>query len=137
MCLCVMLVWSIRSLKNIVSVLLGRLVGSDVSPKVFLIGCIKYNSCAFPPTLSTFALATELEVKAAILSMSDSTCSLDSLTTKLVKSCLDALLLPITHIINLCLKESKIPADFKHALIFPTLKKDSAKGRPLKLPSYI
>src|SRR5215831_4977616 len=57
--------------------------------------------------------------------MSDSTCSLDFLPTKLNKSCLDALRLPITHLINLCLKESKIPADFKHALIFPTLKKDS------------
>src|SRR5215469_13306781 len=35
-----MLVWPIRSLKNIVSVLLGRLLGSDVSPTVFLIGYI-------------------------------------------------------------------------------------------------
>lgn len=64
-------------------------------------------------------------MRTVILSMSDSTCFLDFLPTKLLKSCLPALLTPITNLINLCIAESTVPSDFKHALITPLLKKDS------------
>ena len=80
---------------------------------------------SLPPALSQFSPATEAEVRSAILHSSDSTCALDIIPTKLLKSCLDALLLPITNLINLSLKESTIHPDFKHALITPLLKKDS------------
>ena len=75
--------------------------------------------------MSEFTAATEAEVKTAILTSSDSTCLLDFVPTKILKSCLPALLPPITTLINLCLSESRLPADFKHALVTPLLKKDS------------
>ena len=78
-----------------------------------------------PPILSTFEPASLSEVKAAILSLSNSTCALDFLPTSLLKSCLDVLLPPITTLLNLCIKESTIPADFKHALVTPLLKNSS------------
>ena len=78
-----------------------------------------------PPILSQFPLATEAEVRSAILRSSDSTCSLDFIPTKLLKSCLDAFLLPITNLINLSISESTFHTTFKHALITPLLKKDS------------
>ena len=78
-----------------------------------------------PTTLADFTLASLDEVKSAILSSSDATCDLDILPTKLVKSCLDALLPPITHLINLCLKESTFPSCFKSALVTPLIKKQS------------
>jgi len=59
------------------------------------------------------------------LPSSDSSCSLDSIPTKLLKACLDALLLPITHLINLCLSDSTFSTVFKHALVTPLLKKSS------------
>ena len=78
-----------------------------------------------PPTLSEFSAASEAEVRTAILSASNSTCSLDYIPTKILKSCLPVLLTPITKLINLCLAESCLPSDFMHAVITPILKKDS------------
>ena len=78
-----------------------------------------------PPILSNFSLATQDEVRRAILFTSDSTCSLDFLPTCLLKSCLDVLLVPITNLINLCILESTVPAVFKHALITPLPKKNN------------
>src|SRR3989442_4702680 len=58
-----------------------------------------------PPSLSTFFPAAIDEVRSAILSSSDATCSLDLIPTSLLKSCLDAFLLPITTLINLSRSE--------------------------------
>jgi hypothetical protein len=60
-----------------------------------------------------------------ILSSNNSTCTLDFIPTKLLKSCLDALLPPITTLLNLCISESTVPDDFKTAIVTPLLKKDS------------
>ena len=78
-----------------------------------------------PPPLSSFQPATEAEVRAAILSSSNATCTLDLIPTPLLKSCIDALVLPITAIINLALSEGLFPDDFKHAIVTPLLKKPS------------
>ena len=78
-----------------------------------------------PPILSHFPLASEAEVRSAILHSSDSTCSLDFIPTKLLKSCLDAFILPITKLINLSILESTVHSEFKHALVTPLLKKHS------------
>ena len=59
-----------------------------------------------PPSLSTFSPVTIDEVRTAILSSSDATCSLDLIPTRLLKSCLDSFLLPITTLINLFISES-------------------------------
>ena len=54
---------------------------------------------------------------------SDATCSLDTIPTFLLKSCLDSLLHPITTIINLALSEGTFPDIFKKATVRPLLKK--------------
>src|SRR3989442_13612497 len=70
-----------------------------------------------PPSLSTFSPATIDEVRSAILSSSDATCSLDLIPTSLHKSCLDTFLLPITTLINLSISESIFPDEFKSAIV--------------------
>src|SRR5580692_9374026 len=81
------------------------------------------DSC--PPALSTFTPATLNEVRNAVLSSSNATCSLDFIPTCLLKSCLNALLQPITTLINLSLSEGAFPAEFKHAIVTPLHKKHS------------
>src|SRR3989442_7557361 len=76
-----------------------------------------------PPSLSTFSPATIDEVRTAMLSSSDATCSLDLIPTRLLKSCLDSLLLPITTLINLSISESIFPNEFKSAIVTPLHKK--------------
>src|SRR4051812_20966950 len=78
-----------------------------------------------PPSLSTFSPATIDEVRTAILSSSDATCSLDLIPTRLLKSCLDSFLLPITTLINLSISESIFPDEFKSAIVTPLHKKHS------------
>jgi len=96
-----------------------------------------------PPPLSDFQPATTLEVRNAILSSSNSTCSLDLIPTKLLKSCIDSLLSPITTIINLSLSEGTFPSSFKTAIVKPLLKKyslphdDLASYRPISNLNFI
>ena len=96
-----------------------------------------------PPSLNNFSLASTEEVKEAILASSDSTCSLDIIPTSLLKSCLDALLTPITTLINLSLTEGSFPASFKHAIVKPLLKKynlpldDLSSYRPISNLNFI
>jgi hypothetical protein len=75
--------------------------------------------------LSNFRPASHDEIKAAIINSSDATCSIDFIPTKLLKSCLDALLPPITTLVNMCLEGSIFPTRFKTALVTPQLKKHS------------
>ena len=96
-----------------------------------------------PPSLDSFAPLTPAEVKAAILSSSDSTCELDLLPTKLLKACLDQLLPSITTLFNLCIAESTFPSCFKHALVSPLLKShqknhdDLSSYRPISNLSFL
>jgi hypothetical protein len=96
-----------------------------------------------PPLLSNFLPATPEEVRHAILSSSNSTCPLDVLPTKLFKSCIDALLLPVTRLINLSLSEGNFPTSFKTALVKPLLKKyslpsdDLSSYRPISNLDFI
>ena len=59
--------------------------------------------------MTSFKLAIENEVKKVILSSQDKSCDLDQLPTKLLKSCLDVLLTPITNIVNLSLESGSFP----------------------------
>jgi len=96
-----------------------------------------------PPPLSDFCPASCLEVRNAILSSSNSTSPLDLIPTKLLKSCIDSLLPPITTIINLSLAEGTFPASFKTAIVKPLLKKyslphdDLASYRPISNLNFI
>src|SRR2546425_1141 len=57
---------------------------------------------------------------------SNATCSLDTIPTFLLKSCLDSLITPITNIINLSFLEGSFLTSFKDALVYPLLKKHKA-----------
>ena len=78
-----------------------------------------------PPLLSNFDLASPVEIRNLILASTDSSCSLDIIPTKLLKTCIDALVIPITHLINLSLSQGIFPSPFKHAVVSPLLKKQS------------
>src|SRR5207245_4961085 len=78
-----------------------------------------------PPLLSTFRPATPAEVRSIILSSSDATCSLDVIPTRLLKFCINALIQPITTVVNLCLAEGNFPDDFKRVIVTPLHKKHS------------
>ena len=78
-----------------------------------------------PPKISNFEPASVEEIRHLILSSTDSSCSLDVIPTKLLKSCIDAFVTPITHLINLSLSEGVFPTSFKHAVVSPLLKKQS------------
>ena len=76
-----------------------------------------------PPALSSFAPATVDEVMTLISRCSDSTCLLDCIPTKLLKSCADILSAPLTTLINLSLQDGVFPDTFKLAHLKPLLKK--------------
>ena len=81
-----------------------------------------------PPALLSFSPASTVEVNCyaiAIVRSSNASCSLDIIPTFLLKSCIDALIQPITTLINLCLSEGVFPSEFKSALVRPLLKKHS------------
>ncbi|MBV8073763.1 MAG: RNA-directed DNA polymerase, partial [Acidobacteriaceae bacterium] len=96
-----------------------------------------------PLVFTHFSSVSEDDVKAAILSSSNSTCVLDVIPTKLLKSCLGVFLPPITTLINLCISESSVPTDFKSAIVTPLLKKttlpkdDLANYRPVSNLNFI
>ena len=64
------------------------------------------------------------------LSSQDKSCDLDPLPTKLLKSCLDILLTPITNIVNLSLES--FPNVLKVSHITPLLKKPSLSKDDMK-----
>ena len=84
----------------------------------------------FPMT--SFKPATADEVKKLILSSQDKSCDLDPLPTKLLKSCLDILLTPITKIVNLSLESVSFPNVLKLSHITPLLKKPSLSKDDMK-----
>src|SRR6478609_4369696 len=71
--------------------------------------------------LLQFISATTAEVKHIILTSSSTTCSLDSVPTSLLKSCIDVLVVPITTLVNLSLSEGAFPTGFKTAVVQPLL----------------
>jgi len=103
------------------------------------------HSCppSVPPSLLSFKLATTNEIRNIILSSSDATCELDPIPTKLLKSCLDVLIQPITKIVNLALSEGIFPSLYKNALVTPLLKKhglpaeDLASYRPISNLNFV
>ena len=82
--------------------------------------------------LSNFSPITSDEVRKLILSSTDSSCSLDVIPTKLLKSCINAFVPPITRLINLFLAEGVFPNDLKHAVVSPLLKKSSLPKESLE-----
>ena len=84
-----------------------------------------------PLPLSFFSPATTDEVRTAILSSSNASCSLDIIPTFFLKSCLEAMIHPITTIINLSFSEGCFPDEFKTAIVTPLLKNHSLPHQDL------
>ena len=66
---------------------------------------------------------TPAAVHGIISKSSTASCSLDIISTFLLKQCIEPLLHPITNIINLALSEGIFPDSFKNAVVRPLLKK--------------
>src|SRR3989442_14599039 len=96
-----------------------------------------------PPSFNTFSPTSHDEVRIVILMSSNATCSLDTIPTFLLKSCLDSLITLITNIINLSFLEGSFPTSFKDALVYPLLKKhnlpheDLSSYRPISNLNFL
>ncbi|KAJ0064032.1 hypothetical protein NL108_016921 [Boleophthalmus pectinirostris] len=75
--------------------------------------------------LNHFAPVTDKTVLEIVTSLSSSTCCLDMLPTRFLKSVLNSLLSPLTHIVNMSLQSGTFPNALKTAVIKPLLKKSS------------
>ena len=71
------------------------------------------------PTLETFSLVTEQQVKNIILKAPKKSCMLDPVPTYLVHACLDDLITTITAIINESLVSGIVPHPSSKLLCFP------------------
>jgi hypothetical protein len=83
--------------------------------------------------LSRFELASQKEVKKTIMSISDSTCELDPVPTRVVKKCLPAFLPLITALVNKIFEDG-LPPSLKMSVIRPLYKKGNLD--PENLSSY-
>ena len=86
----------------------------------------------FDSSFCEFEPFTEDEIKVIIMKLSNSSCDLNPIPTKLLKLCLDQLLGPITCIVNMSLESGVFPKDLKHVLVRPTLKKPTLDSDFLK-----
>ena len=82
------------------------------------------SKSSLSPT-ATFSKFTEVtdDIIRHIIMKSPSTCSLDSIPTRLLKDCLDVLLPSITRIVNLSLLSGEFPSSYKISLVTPLIKK--------------
>ena len=68
-----------------------------------------------------------------IMSSPHNTCDLDPLPTTLLKACLDTLLYPITHNVNVSLHCGLFLGDFRQAQVSPLLKESTFHKKPKQL----
>jgi len=83
-------------------------------------------------SLTELKACTEDEVKRVILSMPTKSCTLDPIPTFLLKESVDVLLPYLTAVINASLREGRLPASQKHAILTPLLKKPYHDAGDLK-----
>ena len=83
-------------------------------------------------SLKVFEKATASEVRKVIMNSPNKSCELDSITTWLLKECIDELLPRITTLINRSLSIGKFPEHFKEAINRPLLKKTNSDIDELK-----
>jgi len=74
-------------------------------------------------SFSSFNPVTEDDIRRLISQSTSASCSLDPIPTSLLKSCSDAVLPHITHIVNKSLSSGVIPDSLKSAQVKPLLKK--------------
>ena len=73
--------------------------------------------------ISEFTPTTTREVRSIILKSTNASCDLDPFPTRLLKHYIDDIIVPITAIINLSMRDGVVPHDFKQALVTPLIKK--------------
>lgn len=82
--------------------------------------------------ITSFRPATEEEIDKLVISSPSKSSSLDPIPTWLLKTCRDALVPILTHIVNLSLSSGTMPTHLKDAVISPILKKSSLDKDVLK-----
>ena len=117
--------------------------GCYFSSKISLIRS-SFPSSAFPNSVHSFTAASTLHKLSRFTPVSDSeverlimrapvkSCDLEPIPTRLLKSCSDSLLPPITKLINLSLSSGTFPPAFKFVHVTPLLKKPSLGKEDLK-----
>ena len=84
------------------------------------------------PALMELKACTEDVVRRMILSSPTKSCTLDPIPTFLLKESVDVLLPYLTAMINASLREGRLPASQKHAILTPLLKKSHLDASDLK-----
>ena len=74
-------------------------------------------------TMNQFTTTTTIEVQSIILKSTNASCDIDPFPTCLLKHYINDLIIPITAIINLSMRDGVVPHDFKQALVTPIIKK--------------
>ena len=85
------------------------------------------------PSLAEFRSFDQMEVKKIIIDMKTKSCELYALPTKLLKDCLDDILLTITDSVNVPLWDRVFASGWKTSVIRPLLKKTKFRSNPFKL----
>ena len=85
-----------------------------------------------PPIIDSFDPITEDEMKELISGSNSKHCTLDPIPTSLLKNCLDSLLPIICKIVNMSLETSRVPENFKQAIVCPLIKKPSLDNENMK-----
>lgn len=83
-------------------------------------------------SLTSFAPASEEEIKKIVIGSSNATCSLDPIPTSFVKQHIHSLLPAITALVNESMATGIFPDTYKQALVKPLLKKPGLDGDNLK-----
>ena len=93
--------------------------------------------------MSHFRPTTEDELRKTIMSGNNKSCPLDPIPTTLIKASLECLLPTICKIVNLSIKTSNFPLEYKSAMVTPLLKKATLDKenlqnyRPVSNLSYV
>ena len=106
-------------------VVLANKFGEFFVKKIELIKDSISNIQVNPPAvkLDSFSPLSVEDICNIISKSSHASCTLDSIPTWLVKSCLDVLAPSITHMVNLSIRHAYIPDDWKSAIVKPLLNK--------------
>jgi hypothetical protein len=83
--------------------------------------------------MSTFQEVKEADIRSIMKSSPSKSCSLDPIPTYLLQSC-EAIVAPLTKLINSSLTSGVVPKSFKHALVTPLIK--NSKLDPNLMSSY-
>ncbi|XP_055956994.1 uncharacterized protein LOC130012904, partial [Patella vulgata] len=100
-------------------------IRSELKPTLLAGGENHNCDSQIPPTLCRFQTVSENDIKKLVKESSKTTCSLDPIPSKFIVDNLNVFSPVITDIINSAISENCVPDVFKHAIVFPLIKKPS------------